>query len=150
MPKKPLVDSSREVLFHIDTEKKVRVYRNLHKGCLSVKQDGIVQCHTHSIVLKDCTFIVSNAGRERVRKERRKNVHSYVEGYVVNARDTDHLLPFSWQSLYYNPYTTDFWTDMENDRAVQEAQWVDIDATSPKDISVLALNIGYKKESACV
>lgn len=42
-------------------------------------------------------------------------------------------------------YTTDFWTDMENDRAVQEAQWVDIDVRSPKDISVLAFNIGYKK-----
>ena len=35
--KKPRVEVSREVLDHIDPDKKVRVYRNLHKGCLSVQ-----------------------------------------------------------------------------------------------------------------
>ena len=91
--KKPRTANSKEVLAYVNRLQKVRVYRNLHKKCLSVKQGGIVQCHTDNIVLRDCKFIVSKAGQKRVRDEKRKNVHAYVEGYVVNARKTDDLLP---------------------------------------------------------
>ena len=67
---KPFCETSTEVLDHIDPEKPVYVYRNLHKNCLSVRQGGIVRCHAENVVLKDCKFIVSEAGQRRVRNEK--------------------------------------------------------------------------------
>ncbi len=92
---KPFVETSKEVLQYIDPTKKVRVYRNLHKDCISVKQGGLVRCHATNVVLKDCKFIVSEAGQRRVRNEKKKNVHAFVEGYVVDARRSLELLDFS-------------------------------------------------------
>ena len=43
--KKPRVQKSFQIAEHIDPTKKVRVYRNLHRDCYSVKQGGIVRCH---------------------------------------------------------------------------------------------------------
>jgi hypothetical protein len=116
------------------------VYRNLHKKCLSVRQLGIVKCHTDSIVLHDATFVVNPAGREKVRRERKKNVHAYVKGTVIDARDTDVLLPFPWDEVYYNPYKCD---NFESDgQPVRAAQYVDLDG-QPDNISpaILALNL---------
>ncbi len=109
MPTKPFVETSKEVLSHIDASKRVRVYRNLHKKCVSVKQGGIVRCHATNVVLKDCKFIVSEAGQRRVREEGRKNVHAFVEGYVADALKSLVLLDFGWETVYYKLYDTDHW-----------------------------------------
>jgi len=121
----PHVENSRQVLEHVDTDKPVRVYRNLHKQVISVKQGGLVRCHTNNVVLHLCKFIVSKAGQKRVRNDKRKNVHAYIEGIVVNARATDHLL-LPWSELYYNPYKTDFWEDRVSGKEVESAEWVDV------------------------
>lgn len=86
---------------------KVFVYFNLHRKCWSVKalegpMRGRVVRHTDNIVLSCCTFKVSEAGRQRVLKERRKNVHAGVVGTIVNPSSLDrvvHLVPVT-----YNPY----------------------------------------------
>lgn len=80
---KPKVKTSKEVIEHINPERPVFVYRNLHKKCLSVQQDGIVRCHVDNIVLEDAEFRVSKAGQKRVRDEKKKNVHAKVKGMVV-------------------------------------------------------------------
>ena len=86
---KPHVQKSSEVAEHIDPTKKVRVYRNLHKNCFSVKQGGLVRCHADHVTLEDCKFIVSKAGQERVRDEGRKNVHAFVEAcWLILVRPT--------------------------------------------------------------
>jgi len=66
----------------------MRVYRNLHKDCWSIQQKNtkgrwLVVAHTDSITLRDCELRVSEAGRQRVLKEGRKNVHAYIQGYWV-------------------------------------------------------------------
>ena len=141
--KKPRVQKSIEILDHIDPTKKVRVYRNLHKNCLSVKQGGIVRCHAENVVLKDCKFIVSEAGQRRVRSEKKKNVHAFVEGFVVSARRSDELLDFGWSSVYYNPYETDHWqlTNEPYDAWVDTAEWVDVCSDSIMGADVLAFNV---------
>jgi len=140
--KKPLVETSEEILEYIDPTKRVRIYRNLHRGCLSVKQDGLVKCHTYNASLKDCTFIVNKGGQDRVRKEKRKNVHSYIDGFIVRSKDYNDLLPFEWQPIYYNPYKTDYWVEIESDKYISNAQWVEASPTS-----VTAFNLSYKKGS---
>ena len=107
--KKPRVEKSFQIAQHIDPTKKVRVYRNLHRDCYSVKQGGIVRCHAENVTLRSCQFIVSKAGQRRVRDEKKKNVHAFIEGYVVSARRSLELLDFGWEKVYYNPYKTDHW-----------------------------------------
>jgi hypothetical protein len=148
--KKPFCETSKEVLEHIDPTKKVRVYRNLHKKCVSVKQSGIVKCHATNVVLNDCKFIVNEAGQARVRSEGKKYVHAFIEGYVVDARKSLELLDFGWETVYYNPYETDFWqlSMVPYDKYVDTAQWCDVwcDETLGE---VLAFNLTYLEETIC-
>ena len=108
---------------------KAFVYYNLHKHRLSVKalsgsQKGRVVAHAVRVVLHDCEFRVSEAGRQRVIREKRKNVHAGVvgtlklmEGHKTNAgRDSDQYIPDAYPIEYwpavmdykigYNPYIT--------------------------------------------
>jgi hypothetical protein len=145
--KKPFCATSTEVLEHINPAKPVYVYRNLHKKCLSVKQGGIVRCHAKNVVLKDCDFIVWIAGQTKVRKEKKKNVHAFLFGYVSTSTTANELLDFGWHSVYYNPYACEHW-QLENepfDQYVDRAKWVDVHADS-LGASVLAFDIIYKKD----
>ena len=83
----------------IDKNKRVYVYFNLHKKIWSVRQAGKVIDHTKQIMLKDCKYLVGQAGRERVLQEKRKNVHAGVSGYVVD------MIPAcrTHSDLSYNP-----------------------------------------------
>jgi len=123
---KPKVKTSKEVIEHINPERPVFVYRNLHKKCLSVQQDGIVRCHVDNIVLEGAEFKVSKAGQKRVRDEKKKNVHAKVKGMVV--ANPSEILSLEWNSVYYNPYKTDEFTDTGNSRYVASALFADIDA----------------------
>jgi len=81
----------------------VRVYRNLHNGKLSVqvKQDGKWRVHAHvdDLSLDDVKFKVSQTGRERVLKEKAKNVHAFVTGKVSDHEGLDEA-----KQIVYNPY----------------------------------------------
>jgi len=65
---------------------RVKVYYNLQKDCLSVvdTSTGKLYCHSHRVELKDARFHVNENGRQRVVREKRKNVHAYVVGTWVN------------------------------------------------------------------
>lgn len=90
---------------------KVRVYRNLHKRCLSVqaKVNGRwkVIDHVDQITLVDVSFRVSQAGRDRVLREKRKNVHAFVCGTVA----TFHIA-LQGRKVSYNPYKADTFTEI--------------------------------------
>lgn len=89
---------------------KVRVYRNLNKGGLSIQvkteKGWRVRDYSLFVVLKNCTFKVLKSGRERVLREKCKNVHAWVEGELVSKEEKDYLkcgFPEPW----YDPYKTD-------------------------------------------
>ena len=89
----------------IDTSKEVRVYKNLHNGMLSVKQDGLVVAHVDSITLKNPSFKVSKAGRNRVILEKKKNVHAFICGFVESVNVESKTKK---QAISYNPYKHSF------------------------------------------
>jgi len=68
-------------------DNQVEVYRNLNNGRLSIRdaKTKLVIGHADRVKLMDVTFHVSQAGRERVLREKRKNVHAVVRGYMVSA-----------------------------------------------------------------
>ena len=89
--------------YKINEGRKVFVYKNLHKDCWSVKQDGLVKMHTHDLSLFDCSFRVNQRGRQQVLEERRKNVHAGISGYI----DTPWLMGSQHggtRVATYNPY----------------------------------------------
>lgn len=85
---------------------RVFVYFNLHRKVFSVRalegdRKGLVISHTASIVLDNVTFKVSEAGRQRVLRERKKNVHAGVVGEWSGVQQLD---PQDMTLVTYNPY----------------------------------------------
>lgn len=84
---------------------KVAVYFNLHKKTFSVKalqgdNKGRVIMHSDTIHLENVQFKVSEAGRQRVLREKRKNVHAYVVGELVSTE----AKAVCGELITYNPY----------------------------------------------
>ena len=90
---------------------KVFVYYNLHKKLWSIKamegpDKGRVIKHAMTVNLRDAKPKVSQAGRRRVLKEGRKNVHAGIVGELMgtfNAKVNDLL----GEPVTYNPYKHD-------------------------------------------
>lgn len=87
-------------------------YFNLHKQCLSIRPMGGKVSHANAVVFQDAQFVVSKAGRERVLREKRKNVHAFVRGTPTSVYATGvrvELLKEYCESnelrrITYNPY----------------------------------------------
>ena len=64
---------------------RVEVYFNLHKKTFSVRscRTGRVIHHTDKVHIANPEFVVRKAGRERVLREGKKNVHAFVRGDVT-------------------------------------------------------------------
>jgi hypothetical protein len=90
----------------IENGQRVKVYFNLHNKkysavALDGSDKGRVLGHFDEVVLDDVSFIVSEAGRQRVIREKKKNVHAYAIGQWRKGRDLNF---FSASKLRYNPY----------------------------------------------
>lgn len=112
---------------------RVRAYYNLHHGCWSVqalegRNKGRVIAHARAVKLEDFVTKVSQAGRERVLKERKKNVHAFIEGNLKAASgwipkrldvvpDTydDRDLEVYHDVITYNPYKFDCFVEVGNE-----------------------------------
>lgn len=84
---------------------KVFVYFNLHKKMWSIRaQEGPyknrVIAHRDSLSLTDVVFKVSEAGRQRVIKEQRKNVHAGAVGQWSERNEMDSKA----RAIAYDPY----------------------------------------------
>jgi len=68
---------------------RVQVYRNLNNGLISIQDlsTGLVLGHASAVDLQEASFIVREAGRQQVIKEKRKNVHAFVRGKVIDVRN---------------------------------------------------------------
>jgi hypothetical protein len=98
----------------------VFVYFNLHKKTFSVKdvKSGLVVAHTDSITLEEATFKVSEAGRQRVLREQRKNVHAGVRGkYTQDSLEAN-------RGVTYNPYKYDSFVEVETGERIETASQV--------------------------
>lgn len=93
--------------YKIDYSKKVFVYKNLHRDCWSVKQDGLVKAHADEIEMWDCSFRVNQKGREKVLNEKRKNVHAGILGRISDVGTTVMV----GTEVTYNPYKYNSFVD---------------------------------------
>ena len=102
----------------------IKVYFNLHKRCLSIQEkvNGAwrVARYAEQCIVKNAKFKVSEAGRQRVLKEQRKNVHAVIVGEELN-QITYSKVPKA--SVTYNPYKAKTFVDECND-PIHEAEIV--------------------------
>jgi hypothetical protein len=109
---------------------RVNVYFNLHKKVWSVRSMdkrynyGRVIYHASELCVNDATFVVSQAGRERVLAEKRKNVHAYVRGTLDRFRDLRVDGNGTCDDLYYNPYEVSSFVNFETREPVVAAERV--------------------------
>ena len=102
---------------------RVEVYFNLHKYIWSVRsaRTGRVLLHTDKVHIKDPEFVVRKAGRERVLREGKKNVHAFVRGEATYFDDFDpNYLDYTLVS--YNPYKFDTFVDVYDTTPVRTAK----------------------------
>jgi hypothetical protein len=132
---------------------KVFVYFNLHRKVFSIKalegpSKGRVIGHAHTVALRDVTAKVSQAGRERVLREQKKNVHAGMVGELDATRGIDYhnlttpldhwaqvsadmtdaldvdLKPGQGEAVTYNPYKYDSFVTVDGERAITGADYV--------------------------
>ena len=112
---------------------KVQVYRNLNKTredggkvySVRSRKSGLVVGHESYITLDNCVLRVGEKGKQRVRDEKRKNVHAYIQG------ELSQLGPKAWAyggkptvEIDYNPYRCDSFVRVDTGESVHEAKAV--------------------------
>lgn len=122
---------------------RVRVYYNLRTKRWSIKAmsgsfKGKVIAHAEGVMLSDAKTVVSEKGRQRVMREKRKNVHAYIDGTLEAVQgwrawrmwacpDGVQLSPHMedveapgapweyWERVYYNPYKVEHFVWYQDD-----------------------------------
>jgi hypothetical protein len=77
----------------------IHVYRNLAKGCWSIRSGGRVVAHLHRVTLRSCVMRVREGGRQRVLREGHRNVHAWIEGTWIEDAVDEGLV-----EIGYNPF----------------------------------------------
>jgi hypothetical protein len=104
----------------------VFIHRNLNKppywSIKKGKSGGLVIGYDTDIHLKDVIFKVQKGGRDRVRKEMRKNVHAGVVGKIVDSGGNYDTR--GWTLVTYNPYVHDTFVEYETGKPIYNAKEV--------------------------
>ena len=137
-----------------------------HKRSVKYVKTGRVIGHHYEVSLYNAKFKVSEAGRARVLKEKRKNVHAGVEGYLTTdylARKMDGTILWESQSerhkVTYNPYLYDTFVTVSDKEPIHKAYFVRMTAYgtnwegtgqyhAPDVTAVVPVVKGLKKEMA--
>jgi hypothetical protein len=87
---------------------RVEVYWNLHRREFSIKsleepKRGIVVDYSSTVLLRAATPRVSESGRRRVLRDRKRNVHAGIRGTLVSIAPQE----FDGRQVRYNPYEDD-------------------------------------------
>ena len=102
------------------------VYRNLRTGGYSVMVAGKVVSRKAQVCLTDVEFRVRPGGRDRVTKEKQKNVHAFAVGTVV--KDVPCVLSPDMVRVTYNPYENETFTRVDTKEPVLKAAKVVLNA----------------------
>jgi hypothetical protein len=108
---------------------KVMVYYNLHKHTFSIRYNGIVIAHADYVKLFDVEFRVRQGGREKVLKDKMKNVHSFVIGTLVDyCKYPCEDMPSEPNNnvVTYNPYKYNSFVMKDTEEPIYKADIVKI------------------------
>ena len=94
----------------------------MHKKLLSIRDARTrrVVAHASEVHLSDATFHVSLAGRARVIRDKRKNVHAWVRGVISEPCDAIRT------KVTYNPYKYSTFVRVDDATPVHQAASIHI------------------------
>lgn len=129
-----ITESQAKRLFEIYSDddyigKKVMVYYNLHKHTFSVTYKGRLISHSDYVKLEDVEFRVRQGGRERVVREKSKNVHSFVIGTLMDYCEFPcENLPVEPNNniVTYNPYKYNSYVMKDTEEPIFHANEVEM------------------------
>lgn len=124
---------------------KVFIYRNLHfdghvysiKSLTGLTRNRVVG-HAKGILLQNVEFVVNEKGRQRVLKEKRKNVHAGIVGEIIGLHDYRPRMPSSLSSndpwndqiqgfnVNYNPYLYSSFIVVTTNKPIIKAELVSL------------------------
>jgi hypothetical protein len=87
--------------------------------------------HTDFIEIKDPQFVVQQGGNARVRREKKKNVHAFVRGYITQGVS---IMPAKQKLVTYNPYKHTSFVERGSDRPICNAEYAVLDITDKKPL----------------
>jgi hypothetical protein len=107
--------------------KQIRIYYNFTKKIFSVQEKvngswKVVE-YTNEIFIRNATFKVSESGRQRVLKQKRKNVHAFILG------ERFPFIPKSFvyrDEVSYNPYKQGNFMLVSENKPLDRAKYVAI------------------------
>jgi len=114
--------SIRQIDWDIAIGETVRIYRNLNNGQMSIQKkiekSWKVIAHVKDIVLENAIFYVSETGRQRVIRDKRKNVHAWSEAKVVGESI---VKTSTLDRVHYCPYRQSHFTREGSDSRLDKA-----------------------------
>lgn len=101
--------------------KKYRGYKNLNKGCWSLKlgSSGRVE-HHKSMVMSSVSFLVSEASRQAAIRKGQRSVHAWAVGDVMELDIPISLRPTD-REVSYNPFKSDHFYYCDTGARVESA-----------------------------
>jgi len=122
---------------------KVEIYRNLNNNKWSIRcsKSNLVLAHATQALLYDAEFVVNEKDRQKVINEKRKNVHAFVRGYLVNWIGQTYKDRFvghpiysnhfpsdcdlsNWSEITYNPYCAGYFFDVMTNKPTYNSEYV--------------------------
>jgi len=100
----------------IDQNQPVRVFKNWKHGCYSIMQRGVIKASASQVRLADVEFRVREAGRLRMLREKRRNVHAFAVGRLVDfvhPGESRTIEPMAGRGAFYDPYRFRSFVDSE-------------------------------------
>jgi len=112
--------------------KPYKIYRNLRNKCFSVlkydeeKKGYRLYAHVTKALLYNVVTKVSEPQRQRVIKDKQKNVHAFIMArYYLPIQEDRHIQPS--QEIYYNPYQQNHFTIGKGGKPFQYSEFALLD-----------------------
>lgn len=104
----------------------IRIYRNLNNGTMSIQlhtrgKGWYVAGHVKNAIVANVTFKVSESGRQRVIRDKRKNVHAWGQGILIAEFDDAIACPID---LAYDPYTNTTFVERRSQREITRCDFL--------------------------
>lgn len=122
----------------IDESKPVRVFRNWKRGCYNIMQNGRLVACARQVRLAGVEFRVRETGRRRMLRLRRRNVHAYAIGWLldhVSPNERRSLEPVAGRGAFYDPWRFSSFVDGESQRPVRHAGLAQLDESGVTYVS---------------
>lgn len=107
----------------------VEVYFNLHRKMWSIRdaRSKLVLGHTDNLlILSDVSFVVNEGGRQRVLRERKKNVHAFARGRFFSTLNIGGMVTDqTYTKVSYNPFKAGTFVNALTDSAIPDTMQFD-------------------------